>query len=217
MDELDPSVMDGTFRQQTSDGSGRDRKVLRAALNILKSEGYKLDGGKLVKDGKPLAFEMLTSGTEQEKMALAYQRNLEKIGVTMDVRTIDDAQIQQRKKAYEYDMMMVSIGFSGSLSPGAEQRWRWGSISRDPEGTFNYSGVQSKGVDAMIETMVNAREKDDFINSIRAMDRLLLSGYYMVPTQFKDGQWIAHSTQYAYPEYTSVYGVQFSTWWAKGE
>lgn len=217
MDEIDPTVMDGTFRQQTSDGTGRDRTVLRAALNLLQAEGYKLEGGTLSKDGVPLTFEILTSGTEQEKMALAYQRNLAKIGVQMTVRALDDAQIQQRKKAYEYDMMIVSIGFSGSLSPGAEQTWRWGSISRDQEGTFNYSGVASKGVDAMIDTMVNAREKEAFIASIRAMDRLLLSGFYMVPTQFKDGEWIAHSTDYAYPEYTSVYGSQFSTWWYQGQ
>lgn len=216
IDSIDTSVLDGTYRPTQSDGSGRDRAVLQAALDAFGKGGYALTDGKLVDaGGKQLAFEISVTSTEQEKMALALQRNAEKIGIAITVRNVDDAQIQTMKQTYDYDVIITSIGFSGSLSPGIEQYARWGAKSRDEEGTFNYAGVADPGVDAMIDALVNARQREEFVDAVRALDRLLISGHYMIPLQYKGTEWIAHSGKLKYPAKTSVYGAQLFTWWAE--
>ena len=213
---IDADVLDGTYLPSQTDGSGRDRTVYRDALALLTEAGYSLSEGKLLNgSGTQFAFELLVASAEQETMALALQRNAEKIGIAISIRSVDDAQIQQRKQTYDYDVIVASIGFSGSLSPGLEQYWRWGSASRVEEGSFNYAGVADPAVDRMIDALVNATDRDEFTDAVRALDRLLISGYYMIPLQYKPTEWIAHSSKLAFPETTSLYGAQMMTWWAK--
>ncbi len=178
-DAVLPSVMDGTYHPEKTNGSGRDRNVLRAALKKLMEAGYSIQDGKLMKDGKQLAFEIMTSGLGEEKMALAYKRTAGALGIDVSVRTVDDAQFQARRQSYDYDMTAATL--SASLSPGAEQIWRWGSQSRDVEGTFNYAGASDPAIDAMIEALINAREREDFAAAVRALDRILISGQYVIP------------------------------------
>ena len=211
LDRVDPAVLDGSYAPTATDGSGRDRKVLRAALGLFKEAGYDFTDGVLAKDGKPLAFELMIGSAEDEKMALAYQRTLEQLGIDMSVRLVDDAQFQKRRQTYDYDMVAASL--SSSLSPGAEQRFRWGSESREQEGTFNYAGAADPAIDAMIEAMVNAREREDFAAAVRALDRLLISGHYVVPLYHIPGQRAAYSARLAHPDKTPLYGYRLDTWW----
>lgn len=213
-DAVSADVMAGTYKPTTSDGTGRDRTIYKGALDAFAEAGFTLKDGKLVDAaGTALAFELMTTSAKQEKLALALQRNAEKIGIAITVRTVDDAQAQERKQKFDYDMMITSIGFSGSLSPGIEQISRWGSSSKDTEGSFNYAGVASPAIDSVIDAMMNARERGPFIDAVRALDRLLLSGQYMIPMQYKPASWVAHKKQLKYPAYNPVYGMTMQAWW----
>jgi len=220
MDEVLPSVMDGTWQPVETDGSGRDRSVLRAAVNKLAEAGYTLSDGKMMRDGTQLSFEILigsvpgASANEIERMALAYERTAEAIGVDVNIRGVDDAEFQKRRQTWDFDMTANSL--SASLSPGAEQIWRWGSQSAEPEGTFNMAGVQSEAIDAMIEKLVDARERDAFAAAVRAMDRLLISGHYAIPLYHLQEDWVAHWDHIKYPDTgTPLYSYQFPVWWSE--
>ena len=211
-DAVLPSVMDGTYHPVKTNGSGRDRNVLRAALKKLMEAGYSIQDGKLMKDGKQLAFEIMTSGLGEEKMALAYKRTAGALGIDVSVRTVDDAQFQARRQSYDYDMTAATL--SASLSPGAEQIWRWGSQSRDVEGTFNYAGASDPAIDAMIQALINARDREDFAAAVRALDRILISGQYVIPLYHIRESWVAYWDHLKFPEKTPLYGYQFPVWWS---
>ncbi|WP_421850580.1 ABC transporter substrate-binding protein [Oricola sp.] len=212
-DAVSDAVMEGSYLPSKTDGSGRDRQVLRAALRKLGNAGFAIEDGKLSKDGKQLAFEIIVSGLGEEKMALAYQRSAELLGIAVTVRTHDDAQFQSRRQTWDYDMTIASL--SASLSPGAEQYGRWGAQSRDVDGTFNYAGAADPAIDAMIGAMVNSREREDFAAAVRALDRVLISGHYVIPLYHIREKWVAHWDHIKYPEKTPLYGYQLPVWWSE--
>jgi peptide/nickel transport system substrate-binding protein len=209
-------IMDGTWRPPQTDGSGQDRKVLKAAYDVLKEAGYRIEGGQMLDpQGQPFGFEILTSSQEEERLAAIYQRTLGKLGIAVSIRTLDGDQNQSRKQRFDFDVLIGASGFNNSLSPGIEQIGRWGSSSANVEGSFNLAGVADPAIDAAIEAMLNARQKDDFVAAVRVLDRLLISGNYMVPMQHNTDQWIAYWTTLAHPETTPIYGYQLPTWWWK--
>ncbi len=211
-ERLAPEILAGTYTMPVTDASGSDRKVLREAVGLLKEAGYTIKGGKMVDAaGKPLAFEVMTQNPGQEKMALAYQRALKMIGVDMAIRTVDDAQYQARSNSFDYDMIVKS--YISTLSPGAEQANRWGAASKDAQGSFNYAGVADPDIDRMIDALMNARTQEDFQAAVRAYDRLLVAGHYVVPLYHLGEQWVAHWKRIARPEQVPLYGYQLPTWW----
>jgi peptide/nickel transport system substrate-binding protein len=213
-----PEVMDGTWRPAVTDGSGRDRSVLKSALDLLKSAGFAMNGGALIgPDGLPFGFEILTASQSEERLASIYQRTLQKLGIAVSIRSVDDAQIQQRKQRFDFEVVIGSTGFSGTLSPGIELIGRWGSEARDAEGSFNLAGVADPAIDAMIDAMLNARDKEDYVAAVRALDRLLISGAYMVPMQHNTEQSVAYWSYLAHPDKTPIFGFQLPTWWRKPE
>lgn len=215
-DAVLPEVMDGTWKPPVTDGSGRDRSALKAAFDLLKSAGYRLDGSQLLDPkGQPLAFEILVSSQAEERLAAVYQRTLARLGIKVSIRILDDTQMQQRKQRFDFDMLIASVGFQGSLSPGIEQIGRWGSVSANAEGSFNLAGVASPAIDAVIEAMLNARDKESYVAAVRALDRLLISGGYIVPMQHNTEQWLAYWSYLDHPEKTPIYGYQLPTWWRK--
>ena len=129
---------------------------------------------------------------------------------------LDDTQMQQRKQRFDFDVLIAAQGFSNSLSPGTEQIGRWGSESAGQEGSFNLAGVASPAIDAAIEAMLNAREKEDYVAAVRALDRLLMSGAYMVPMQHNTDQWLAYWSYMRHPEKTPLQGYQLPVWWRQG-
>jgi peptide/nickel transport system substrate-binding protein len=211
---VSPEVMDGTWRPPVTDGSGRDRKVLRAALELLKQAGYATSDGKLVDpDGKPFAFEIMTKGESEERLAIAYKRSLEILGIEVAIRAADDAQYQRRLQDFDYDMILQS--YSASLSPGAEQEGRWASASRDTPGSFNYAGASDPAIDALVDVLLKARDPESFTAAVRALDRVLMSGHYVVPLFHLKSQRVAHWDRVAYPETTPLFGVHYPVWWSK--
>jgi len=205
-------VMEGRWAPPVSDGTGRDRALARRALDLLAPAGYALRGGALANArGDKLAFEILVKNRQEEHLALAYARSLSRIGVEANVRLVDEVQFQRRRARFDFDMMIGS--WIASPSPGNEQRGRWSSPAAAMEGSYNICGAASPAIDAMIGAVVAARGHDDFVAAVRALDRLLLSGFYIVPLFYAPDQWIAYSSRLGRPEKTPMCGVSLESWW----
>src|SRR6476659_4652748 len=171
-------ILDGSYRLPVTDASGRDRAALRAAISLLSEAGYDLDGTVLRQRATkaPLTFEILVTTRDQERIALAYIRDLKRAGIEVSVRAVDAVQFDQRRLGFDFDM--IQNRWDQSLSPGNEQSFYWGSEAADTPGTRNYMGVKNPAIDAMIAAMLKARERGAFVSAVRALDRILLSGFY---------------------------------------
>lgn len=214
-DAVRADIMDGTWSPPVTDGSGHDRTNLRRAFALLKTAGYELKGTQLLhaKTGRPLSFEILTTTRDQERLALAFVRNLKRAGIEARVRAVDATQFERRRIGFDFDM--IDYRWEQSLSPGNEQLFYWGSAAADQQGSRNYMGVKSQAVDAMIAAMLNVTSRPDFVSATRALDRVLLSGMYVVPLYFPPVQWVARWTRIAHPSRTSLFGYLPETWWQK--
>ena len=210
-DEIPAEVFTETFTPPLTDGSGNDRKNLLKAKEILEKEGWKVENGKLFKDGQEFKFEFLIVSPSDEKIALAYQSNLKKLGITMDVRTVDSSQYQERLLSYDFDMIKRYWGVS--LSPGNEQQFYWGSEVGQKDGSRNYPGINSPAVDALIEKLINASNRQELTTAIHALDRVLLWGHYVVPLYHSNKDRIAYWDFFEYPDEIPLYGIVIESWW----
>ncbi len=211
-----PDIMEGRWRPPRSDGSGRDRRIARRALALAATAGWRLKNGALRRDGKPLSFEILVEDREQERLALHYAGQLRRIGVNARVREVDEVQYQRRRQRFEFDMIFGL--WQASASPGNEERMRWGGDSADVEASYNLAGVKNPAVDAVIAALQAARSQKDFVAAVRALDRVLLSGFYVIPLFHQSDQWIAYWRRIAHPKALPHYaqplfGDVLETWW----
>ena len=214
---IGPKILEGSYALPVSDGSGRNRKSRRAGLELLIKAGFELVDGRLrnQKTKAPFEFEILAATKGQERLLLSYARALKALGIDARIRQVDTAQYQRRRQTYDFDM--IQAFWYASLSPGNEQNFRWKSTSADVEGTFNFAGVKNPAVDAMIEALLAAKDRNEFVSAVRALDRALLSGRYVIPLFHLPQQWVAHWRQLAHPEKTPLYGFRINTWWLADE
>jgi len=212
-DAVRGDVLDGTWSPPATDGSGRDRDNLKNALALLEAAGYEFKGTKLRErsSGRPFGFEIMVMSRDQERLALAFAGNLARAGIQAQVRLVDAVQYDQRRVSFDFDM--IENRWEQSLSPGNEQSFYWGSAAADEQGSRNYMGVRSPAIDAMIEAMLQARARDDFVAAVRALDRVLISGTYVVPLFYLPEQWVARWAFLAHPARTSLSGYLPETWW----
>ena len=212
-DAVRADVLDGTWSPAASDGSGRDRGTLKRALGLFAAAGYELRGTELVerKSGRQLTFEILVTARDEERLALLFAQSLKRAGIAARVRMVDAVQYEGRRLSYDFDM--IQNRWDQSLSPGNEQAFYWGSAAADQPGTRNYMGVKSPAVDAMIAALLKAEGRDDFVAAVRALDRVLISGFYTIPLFHLPAQWIARWNTVARPATTSLYGYLPETWW----
>ncbi len=211
-------IMNGTYSAPVSDGSGRDRTTIGKGLALLAQAGYRLNAGRMVHEesGAPLTFEVMQGNRDQQNVLLAFQRTLAQVGIAMTIRTVDASQAESRKKSFDFDMMIMF--WPHSLSPGNEQNFRWHSKSADILGSWNFAGAKSAAIDAMIDALLAARTRDAFIDAVRAYDRVLLSGFYVIPLFHIPDIWAARWSRIARPQVTPLLGYQPTTWWsATGE
>lgn len=210
-------ILDGTFRLPVTDGTGHDRTTLRAALKLFGDAGYVLDGTVLRRRDTraPLAFEILVTTRDQERIALAYARDLRRAGIAATVRAVDAVQFDQRRLAFDFDM--IQNRWDQSLSPGNEQAFYWGSAAADNQGTRNYMGAKDPAIDAMIAALLESRERPQFVDAVRALDRVLMSGFYAIPIYNASQQWIARWNRIERPQATALVGYLPETWWQRSE
>jgi len=212
---IPPDIMDGSYRLPVTDGSGRDRTTLRAALSLLKDAGYELDGNVLRQrtTHTPLAFEIMVTTRDEERIALNFADNLKRAGIQATVRSVDPVQFDQRRLGYEFDM--IPNRWDQSLSPGNEQSFYFGSKAADIQGTRNYMGAKDPAIDAMIAALLAARHHSSFVSAVRALDRALMSGFYAIPVFNIGDQWIARWNRIERPSETALVGYLPESWWQK--
>ncbi|MHB2166290.1 extracellular solute-binding protein [Alsobacter sp. R-9] len=207
-----PEILEGRWAPAAADGSGRDRDLARQALDLLKQAGWTLrDGALRNAAGEPFAFEFLAASRVQERLALNFAQSLQRIGIAMKVRLVDDVQYWRRLSAFDFDMIQFTWG--ASPSPGNEQYGRWSARAADRQGSLNYAGAREPAIEAMIDAMLAARSREDFVAATRALDRVLLSGFYVVPLFNQPEQWVARSAAVKRPDRASLFGFQPETLW----
>jgi len=190
-------IFEGRWAPPASDGSGRDRDMARRALELAEQAGWRMQDGALRRDGRPLSFEIMTRTRDEERIALTYAGQLRRIGVEARVRPVDDAQYQRRRQRFDFDMTFAL--WQASASPGNEQRNRWSAEAAEREGSYNFSGAREPAIDAMIAALAAAQSHEEFTAAVRALDRVLLSGFYAVPLFHRDAQWIAYRRRIGHP------------------
>ncbi|RBI85176.1 ABC transporter substrate-binding protein [Rhodosalinus halophilus] len=205
-DDLLPGTLEG-YALPESDGTTRNRVGLRRAMRLLREAGWRVEDGRLVDaEGTPFAFELLIRQGAQEHQSIAdiYARALERLGIAMTINTVDDAQYTERTTAFDFDMTPYRVGLS--LSPGTEQRLYWSAEAAETPGSRNWMGMRSEAAEAMIDAMLNAQSREEFIAATRALDRVLTAGRYVIPFYQWTASYIAHADELHYPESLPVYG-----------
>jgi peptide/nickel transport system substrate-binding protein len=193
------------------------RENAMEALALLEDAGWHIKNGTLVNDTtlEPFKFEILLGSRTLEKVALNYATTLKRLGIVAEVRVVDSSQFQQRRQTYDFDM--IPFRWGGTLSPGNEQSFRWGSKEADIDGTFNVVGAKNPAIDAMIEKIVLAQTRQELIAATRALDRVLLSGFYAVPLYHQEADQISWWGELQPPRNTPMlgwsYGFGLSNWW----
>mgnify|MGYP001765199110 CR=1 FL=1 len=210
-------ILEGAWRPYRTDGTGRDREQARRALALMKDAGWDVDDGALEKNGAPFRFEIMVVDRNQERLALNYASSLARIGVAARVRTVDEVQYQRRRQKFDFDVMLGT--WTASASPGNEQRMRWGASSASQEASFNLAGASAPAIDGLIAAMLAAQSREEFVTAVRAYDRVLLSGFYIVPLFHTAVQWCAHWSRIARPQATPrwaapLFSSTLDTWWS---
>lgn len=202
--ELAPGVLEG-YALPVSDGSQRNRANMRKATALLKEAGWTAEGGVLRNAaGEPFAFTILLSGGEGEATANLFVDALRQLGIEARVQIVNPAQFNERRNAYDYDMIIGA--WAMSLSPGNEQTLYWGSEGVTDPGTRNYPGVDSPAAEAMIAALLGTRDEAEFVAAAQALDRVLTTGRYVIPFWYSDVSRIAHRAELKHPETLPVYG-----------
>ncbi len=192
------------------------RDNLRRAIALLKEAGFELKGNRMINKatGRPFNFEILLSSPALERVALPYAQNLKRIGIQASVRTVDPSQYTNRERAFDYDMTWEVWG--QTLSPGNEQADSWGSKAASREGSRNYAGISDPGVDALIERVIFAKDRETLVAATKALDRVLLAHNYVIPLYYKLKANIAYWDKFGRPAELPKYAIGFpDVWWFK--
>ncbi len=212
-DAVRSDILAGTWSPPMSDGSGRDRANLRAALQLFDDAGYELAGTQLRarETKKPFAFEILVTTKDNERLALNYAEQLKRAGIAANVRLADAVQYDRRRLTFDFDM--IQNRWDQSLSPGNEQLFYWSTASAAEDGTRNYMGAKNPAIDAMIAALLRAESRAEFVSAVRALDRVLLSGFYVIPLYHAPEQWVARWAAIRHPNKTPLSGYLPEAWW----
>lgn len=213
-DKIPPSVFTEEYTNPLGGDPQKMRNNLKTAINLLNEAGYELKNRKMVHKatGATLEFELLLNGPTIERVALPLQANLRKIGVTLNLRSVDTPQYINRVRSRDFDM--IYTGWAQSSSPGNEQLEYWGSEAADKETSRNYAGIKDDGVDALIQKVIFANDREELIAAARALDRVLLHNHFVVPSYSLRSARIARWDRFGQPEILPEFGIEFpSIWW----
>ncbi len=200
------------FKPMTTDGSGTDRLNLRKAVKLLKKSGFIIKNKTLVgTDGVPVEIEITLRRRSNEKIALAYARNLKKLGISASVRLVESAQFQNIINDYDFDMV---FGFWGvTLSPGNEQQNYWSSITANQTGGRNWAGISDPVINSLISNLQSAYTNEELVTAARALDRVLMWNYYLLPLYHDSYQRFAYWQKLSRPKIVPIYGIRLQTFW----
>ncbi len=214
-DIVPPRVFTEPYRNPVNGDPAKLRDNLRKAVAMLKEAGYELKGNRMVntKTGQPLSFEIMLGGPTIEPVALSFSQNLKKIGIDATVRSVEQSQFTNRWRSRDFDVMYNAWG--ESMNPGNEQAEYWGSDAAKREGSQNYSGISDPGIDALIKKVIFAKDRDDLVAAVHALDRVLLAHHIVVPSYSSKSSRIAYWGRLAHPENLPEYSLGMPTvWWS---
>ncbi len=212
--QIPDEVFTQEYREPVTDGSGNIRDQMRQAVELLRQAGWEVRNGRMthVATGQPFTFEILLVQASLDRVTQPFVRNLERLGITASVRVVDTSQYVNRVNDHDYDM--ISFRRLQSLSPGNEQRDQWGSATADEPGSDNLPGVRDPVIDRLIDLIVTADSRATLIARVRALDRVLLWGHYVIPHWYNDHYLVAYWNRFGHPEQPPRYGLGFPTvWW----
>ena len=212
-DQLPPEVFTRAYKPPMTDGSGNLRGNLRTALRLLKGAGWDIQDGALTHgdSGLVMQFEVMLMSPDFERVVLPFTKNLERLGIVADVRTVDTAQYQQRMDSFDFDVVVG--GWGQSLSPGNEQRNYWHSQAADIQGSRNTAGIQNPVVDDLIELVISAPDRESLIARTRALDRVLLWNHYVIPHWHLAAYRVLYWDKFGTPEIMPKYDLGVQYWW----
>jgi microcin C transport system substrate-binding protein len=212
-DKVPPEVFTTPYVNPVNGEPDKIRANLRQALMLMQQAGYTLNGNKLVdKTGKPVTVELLLNGPVIERVALPYAQSLAKIGITLTIRTVDSSQFVTRVRSRDFDLMYSAWGESNS--PGNEQLDFWGSAAADKESSQNYAGIKDPAVDAIINRIIFNKGREDQVAAVKALDRVLLTNQYVIPTYTLLAERIATWDRFGHPDPYPKFEIGFpSVWW----
>jgi microcin C transport system substrate-binding protein len=218
-DQVPPEVFTTPYTNPVGGTPENVRANLREGTRLLKEAGYEIRNQKLVnaKTGEAMTLEILTEEPTIERIILFYKPSLERLGIGVTVRTVDDPQYENRLRSWDFDMIIGT--WPESLSPGNEQRDYWGSQAADTPGSRNYIGIKNPAVDALIERVIFAKNRAELVAATRALDRVLLWNHYVVPQFTYDKSRTARWDRFSRPDPLPRYGASaFPTiWWWDAE
>lgn len=219
--DLLPGAIEG-YDWPVTNGRAANRGGIRAATDLLEQAGYTVQDGVMTGPNGPLTFEILLKSGSSEVASIVdiYVEALTRLGISVDVASIDDAQFKERTTAYDFDMSWNRWGLS--LSPGNEQLAYWGPEGVETPGTRNWMGADNPAIPAMIDAMLTAETQDDYVAAIRALDRVLTSGRYVIPIWHNPISWLAHDANLKFatdrlPIYGDWIGFQPDIWWIESD
>jgi len=223
-DTLLPGALEG-YALPRSDGTKRNRSNIRKAMTLLADAGWTVrDGVMRGSGGRPLVLDVLLRQDALLGQMTAYMeiyaQALQRLGIELRIEKVDNAQYLERERNFDFDLTFMRRALS--LSPGNEQRLYWGSEAADRPGSRNLMGMKSPAADAMIDAILGARNREEFVAAVRALDRVLISGRYVIPIHRYSVGRIAHLKELKYPEENlPVYGdgIWFlpTVWWHEAE
>jgi microcin C transport system substrate-binding protein len=215
-DQLPERVFTEEYQPPSVPAPGEVRGNLREALRLLREAGWAIKDGVLSHpDHGPFTFEILLYGVTFERVALPFARNLERLGIEARVRTVDTAQFLNRMNTFDFDMAIGSWGQSDS--PGNEQRDFWGSESADVQGSRNWAGVSDPVLDALIDKVIRASNREALVSAVHALDRVLQWSFLVVPHWHNDYDRLVFWDKFGRPDVTPTQGAQISTWWVDAD
>lgn len=211
--QLPAEVFEKAYQPPETDGSGYIRNNVRTALGLLKQAGWEIKGKKLVniKTGDPFILELLLVDPAFERVALPFKKNLSRLGIEMNIRAVDTAQFINRRRDFDFDMIVARL--PQSQSPGNEQREYWGSSAADIPGTRNFAGIKNPVIDEIIQQLISAPDRDQLVSATRALDRVLLWGHYVIPQWHIAIYRVAYWNKFSRPKIVPRYSLGFDTWW----
>lgn len=214
---VDSHILDSPFILPNFKNAQERRESLLMAQEILLQSGYKNINNKLYKITKSgavqMKFEILLVSKAMERVVLPFIANLKILGIEANARTIDLGSYINRVNHFDYDMIVAVI--PQSLFPGNEQRYFWSSKSANTNGSRNFARIESPLIDKLVENIINAKDSTAQVANVRALDRILLWGYYVVPHFHSREFRVAHYDKFEYPRISPKYDFDIFTWWAK--
>jgi microcin C transport system substrate-binding protein len=217
--QVPPEVFTKPYTNPVGGNPRAVRSNLREAIRLLRAAGYEVRNQKLVNaaTGEPYTVELLAADPATERFFLFYKPSLTRLGIDVTVRTVDNAQFENRMRQWDFDVITAS--WAESLSPGNEQRGYWGSQAADQPGSRNLIGIKNAAIDTLIERVIYAKNRDDLVAATHALDRVLLWHHYVVPQWTYGKVRTARWDRFGHPETLPKYGMSaFPTiWWWDAE